>query len=230
MQSYRVIQSFHGIFMSAALVLVSTGCAVEEPQEEVQDSAQGEPDRAAAVRDTQDDGTGKVILNPAEEEQQMALCSINDCGGGGGGDDWPYYTLYWRAHLLSLKCSDATDVDGKDEVWLESEVTGDNQSDRIWGVNDMRPGDTVSFDPMGSYPPPLQFQTYAVGATGKLVALWDASTSWFDLEEQIGVAYIPGQRGTYTKVIQSADARYELTFSVEPTGCAPLSLPCPTNL
>jgi len=223
-----------GLTMGTMLVL--SGCGVEEmaPMEQ----AEAPEQTAAAAVDTVDAKPVDIIAMEKQLKEASlappAQCNDPICEGGGGGGEpdpnWPYYTLFWKANLLSLRCITVSDMDGKDEAWLEAEVTGDHQSEVIWNDDYMTPDKLVEWSPLNSYPPPLYFTTNTVGAGGKLVALWDRSEHIFDLEEQIGWTTLRGQTGTFTTVLEGHGGKYELKYEVESTGCSPRTLPCPTNL
>ncbi|QDE66106.1 hypothetical protein BHS09_03320 [Myxococcus xanthus] len=223
-----------GLTMGAVLALTACGTERMEPaQPPVEADAMESVDAQAA------DAKPVDIIAMEKQLQEASLappaqCNDPSCeGGGGGGEpdpDWPYYTLFWRANLLSLKCITTSDIDGNDEAWLEAEVTGDHQSEVIWNDDYMTPNKRVEWSPLNSYPPPLLFTTNTVGAGGKLVALWDKSMHIFDVQEQIGWTTLRGQTGTFTAVLEGHGGKYELTYQVESTGCSPRTQPCPTNL
>jgi hypothetical protein len=229
MQGRKLARRVLGLTMGTMLTL--TGCGPEGMAPEELEQAQP-PVEEGATAAVQEGGE-------AAKQQQPEMMIPPECDPttGIGCDDpppgepsWPYYTLFWKANLLSLRCITVSDWDGDDEVWLESEITGDHDSDVVWGVETMKPGWVANFDPLNPWPPYLQFSTNSLGAGGKLVALWDAQVELFDVEEQIGWTTLTGKSGTYTTILEGAGGKYELTYSVESTGCSPRSLPCPTNL
>ena len=214
-----------GLTMGAVLVL--TGCGTEAVAPVEQAEASSEEDAKPVDIAAMEKQLQEASLAPP------AQCNDPSCEPGGGWEpdpDWPYYTLFWRANLLSLRCISVSDLDGKDELWLESEVTGDHQSDIIWNSDYVWPGTVFHWDPLNPHPPALQFTTQSVGAGGKLVALWDRSEHIFDLQEQIGWTTLRGQTGTFTATLEGHGGKYELTYQVQSTGCAPRTQPCPVNL
>ncbi|AEI63020.1 hypothetical protein [Corallococcus macrosporus] len=221
-----------GLTMGAVFALTACGTEGLEPaQPTVEADAMERVDAQAA------DAKPVDIIAMEKQLKEASLvppepCTDPSCepGGGGGDPDWPYYTLFWRANLLSLRCISVSDMDGKDELRLESEVTGDHQSDIIWSNDYAYPGTVFTFNPLDPYPTSLQFSTQSVGAGGKLVALWDKSEHFLDLEQQIGWTALRGQTGTFTAILEGNDGKYELTYQVQSTGCSPHSQPCPTNL
>lgn len=214
-----------GLTMGAVFALAACGTEPMQP-----------PVEADAVEDVDAKPVDIIAMEKQLKEANLlppAECNDPSCEPGGGWEpdpDWPYYTLFWRANLLSLRCISVSDMDGADELWLESEVTGDHQSDIIWDDDHVTPGEVITWDPLNPHPTSLQFATQSVGAGGKLVALWDRSMHIFDLEEQIGWTTLRGQTGTFTATLEGKGGKYELTYQVQSTGCSPRTQPCPTNL
>ncbi|ATB45090.1 hypothetical protein MYMAC_000674 [Corallococcus macrosporus DSM 14697] len=220
-----------GLTMGAVFALTACGTEGMEPAQPTEEADAMERVDAQAA-----DAKPVDIIAMEKQLKEASLvppepCTDPSCEPGGGGDpNWPYYTLFWRANLLSLRCISVSDMDGKDEAWLESEVNGDNQSDIIWNSDYVYPNSVFNWDPLNPHPPSLQFTTNSVGAGGKLVALWDRSEHIFDLQEQIGWTTLRGQTGTFTTTLEGNGGKYELTYQVQSTGCSPHSQPCPTNL
>jgi hypothetical protein len=123
--------------------------------------------------------------------------------------------------LVEIKILTSSDWDGADEVWLETEITGDNQSDVIWGVNYMKPGDdrynnywldgraASTNNPSASVAPIACDNTYFC----KAIAIWDQGAT-FDVEEQIGVLFINATLGTRTETVEGAGGKYQITYTV----------------
>lgn len=226
-QGRKLARRVLGLTMSTMLTV--TGCGPEglAPEEQEQQPTQESATAAVPEQDSQVAAKQQVdaLLPPGCDENG---CPDDPPPDDDGGPSYPYYTLFWRANLLKLRCLTTSDWDGRDEAWLESEVTGDHDADVIWGVSNMEPGWVANFNPLNPWPPPLQFTSHSFGAGAKLVALWDESTGPFDVEEQIGWTTLTALQGTRTTLIEGNGGKYELTYSVEYTGCSPISAPCPT--
>ncbi len=204
--------------VGAVLALASVGCGPEQAEELELEQAQG----AQA-----DAGLARVEAGlTGDEDTPLPPPDCLDCEP----PEPPRYTVKWKANLVSLKCLDPSDNDGLDEAYLVAEVTGDHAAETIWGPNYMGTNTTVNFDLASSYPTALHWSSTFVGGAGKLVALWDDSTGWFDAEEQIDWVGLISRSGTYTETLSGAGGTYQLTYTVVSTSCTPGTQPCPTSL